>query len=82
MLGAVAEVVQDGQVVRLNLAEPMLPGATFTRKGVTFRVSGDGETAEPVVTRAAGLTVGKIDPGVVLWGLAFVVGWYFLTRRR
>ncbi len=82
MLGAVAEVVQDGQIVRLNLSEPMVPGTTFQRKGITFRVAGDGETAEPVVTRSAGLTVGKIDPGVLMWAVAIAAGWYFLVKRR
>ncbi len=80
MANGVTEVVEDGRITRLNLSEPMVPGTIFARKGVTYRVTGDGEMATPVTTNTAGLA--KIDPGVLAWAVAFAIGWYFLVKRR
>ena len=82
MPNGVVEVVQGGQIVRLNLYEPMVPGSTFTRRGIVYRVTGEGETAEPVGV-APGATL-KVQPNVTIlgWALVLAVGWFFLTRRR
>ncbi len=83
MATGITEAVEGGKVVRLYLDEPMLPGVTFTRKGVRYRVTGDGEMAEPVSPARIG-PPGRVgvDVTVLAWAGAFALGWFFLTRRR